>query len=58
MIGLRRLALFVSALWVAGWGLLGMVDPEYPWAFWLMTGVAPVAFVWGVGWVVAGFFRR
>jgi hypothetical protein len=59
MSGLRRLAVLISAVWLAVVFAVSESDPRYfgP-SFILAVGVAPVALAWGVAWVVAGFRRR
>jgi hypothetical protein len=49
---------FASVAWVGGLAFLSALDPVFRWEFWIAVGVAPVAFAWGVAWVVAGFRRR
>ena len=52
MSGLRRLSVFLSALWVFGMsGLLFLFDPVPNWDEFLLIAVGPVAFLWGVSWV-------
>ena len=59
MSGPRRLALFVSAVWIVGVFFLSVANEfPRPWSFSLVFGVTPVALVWGVVWVVAGFRSR
>ena len=55
MSGFRRLAIFLSALWVVSWFLAYRADSVFKWFGFLALGVAPVALVWAVVWVVAGF---
>jgi hypothetical protein len=35
--------------------LLSASDPFFNWTFFWIAGVAPVALIWGVAWVAAGF---
>lgn len=59
MSGPRRLAIFLSALWVGFWVWAYLTDTRpFMWDGFLMFGIAPVALVWGIAWVVAGFRSR
>jgi hypothetical protein len=58
MSGPRRLAVFASAVWVTVVFFASVLDPVFRWEFLLAIGVAPVALLWGVVWVVAGFRPR
>lgn len=56
MSGPRRLAVFLSLLWVGYVTLNSMRrDDTFDLERFLMAGIFPVAFLWGVSWVVAGF---
>ena len=60
MSGPRRLAVFLSALWIAAWLLMYYADIRdgFNLGGFLALGVGPVALAWGVWWVVAGFRRN
>jgi hypothetical protein len=53
--GPHRLAVFFSVAWVAVWLFLSSLDPEFKWEFFVVVGIVPVALIWGIRWVVAGF---
>jgi hypothetical protein len=57
MSGKRRLAIFLTVLWLAGWLILFMLDGDIKWDGFFMFAVSPAVFVWGVWWVWAGFKR-
>lgn len=56
--GPRRLAVFLSLLWMGIWLVLYSLDPVINWSGFLLFAVAPVALLWGIGWVVVGFKSR
>lgn len=62
MTGLLRLSVLLSALWLSFLGLVAFSDQPWPsgqgWGQFLLLGVAPVGFVWGVWWVAQGFRRK
>ena len=53
MSGLRRLSIFLSALWLCAFLVLGALDDKVIGS--LMIGSVPLGFIWGVWWVVRGF---
>ena len=55
MSGPRRLAVFLSLVWVVFWVAASSFDPVFNWAAVFLFGVIPLAFVWGTLWVIAGF---
>ena len=62
MTGKHRAAVFISTLWMAGWFLflwndVGQIEYVDRFTF-VVVGVVPVAFLWGLGWVVIGFRRE
>jgi len=58
MSGPRRLAVFLSIAWMSVWLLLSSLDEVFRGVFFFVVGVAPVALLWGIDWVVAGFRRN
>lgn len=58
MSGPRRLAVLLSVAWIAVWLLLSSLDEEFRAVFFFVVGVSPVALLWGLDWVVAGFRRE
>jgi len=58
MSGLRRLGVFLSALWILAWALLYALESVFDPVGFTLFGLVPVALVWGVWWVVAGFRQR
>lgn len=59
--GQRRLAIFLSVLWVTGW-LVAYAFDRSPGPFklegFVLIGVAPPVLAWGVCWVWRGFRPR
>jgi hypothetical protein len=58
MSGRRRLAVFLSILWVVIVAASSKRGFHFHWHQFLFAGLAPIGFLWGVGWVVEGFRRR
>lgn len=53
--GKLRLAIFLSAVWLLLALFLAVTDSRFNLIIFLVAGVLPVAFVWGVIWVYRGF---
>jgi hypothetical protein len=55
---MKRLLIFLSLTWVFFWFTAVMTSYSFDWEVFLGFGVFPVAFIWGVVWVVAGFRQK
>ncbi|EXI78499.1 MAG: hypothetical protein AW10_03023 [Candidatus Accumulibacter appositus] len=57
--GLRRVAIVLSSGWLLMvFTLLIIEGSPFPWHKLLVSGLMPVAVVWGIWWIWAGFRRR
>jgi hypothetical protein len=60
MSGKKRLAIFVSGLWIVVVAVLSLLDERLDRFLFgtLVLGILPVGFVWGLAWVLAGFSEK
>lgn len=56
--GKQRLAIFIALIWVSFIAFVSALDYNFNLAFFLGIGAFPVAFIWGIVWVVAGFRKK
>jgi hypothetical protein len=49
---------FLSVVWITVILFLSSFDEVFRAAFFVAVGVTPVALLWGIDWVVAGFRRQ
>jgi hypothetical protein len=56
--GKQRLAIFITLIWLSLIAFVSALDYNFNWAFFLGIGALPVAFIWGVVWVIAGFRKK
>ena len=55
MSGPRRLAIFLTGVWVIGGAILYSIDPYPEWNGYLVVAVAPACLAWNAWWVWRGF---
>lgn len=53
--GQRRLAVFLTGTWLAGWAFMYAIDPHSEWEGFVVLAGSPAALAWGAWWVWKGF---